>query len=342
MTIESSGPRINSTAAYEFSSSATNVFTGSDSNISRSSAGVLQVGTTAQNAAGSLLLTNLTASGTIQGGLVQAKLPSNYDGKAFSVLANDNTEIFRFENRHLWTNGVRIGDGNFPNTGGVGYWVANDVRYSANTVVAFSSSNTTISTPEVCWSRQNSTTIQIGTSGAANASGNLACTDLTASNAITAGGGVTVGKSGSGQTITGANTASNELVVSGGAGNICVLTSGAYGHQVLGSGRIGLGDVHYISWHNNSDGRGGGVSRISQSSAGVLQIGTTASNALGSLLLTNLTASGTVTSAFQTLTTDPTTTDLTASQSRLVKNSSTGTLKLWANDGGVMKSVALT
>ena len=52
--------------------------------------------------------------------------------------------------------------------------------------------------------------------------------------------------------------------------------------------------------------------------------------------------SSTVTSAFQTLSADPTTTDISAGNQRMVKNSTSGTLKLWANDAGTMKSVALT
>lgn len=55
-----------------------------------------------------------------------------------------------------------------------------------------------------------------------------------------------------------------------------------------------------------------------------------------------ITATGHVTSAFQTLSADPTTTDISAGNQRMVKNSTSGTLKLWANDAGTMKSVALT
>ncbi len=51
---------------------------------------------------------------------------------------------------------------------------------------------------------------------------------------------------------------------------------------------------------------------------------------------------GPVTSTFQSLSANPSTVDLTAGQSRLVKNTTSGVLSLWANDGGTMKSVALT
>lgn len=56
----------------------------------------------------------------------------------------------------------------------------------------------------------------------------------------------------------------------------------------------------------------------------------------------NATFSGTVTSTFQSLSANPTTVDLSAGQSRLVKNTTSGVLSLFANDGGTIKSVALT
>jgi hypothetical protein len=44
---------------------------------------------------------------------------------------------------------------------------------------------------------------------------------------------------------------------------------------------------------------------------------------------------------FISLSADPTTLDLTSGGSALYKNTTSGALKLWANDGGTMKSVAL-
>lgn len=38
----------------------------------------------------------------------------------------------------------------------------------------------------------------------------------------------------------------------------------------------------------------------------------------------------------------PTTADISSGNWAIYKNTTTGTLKLWANDGGVMKSVTLT
>lgn len=45
--------------------------------------------------------------------------------------------------------------------------------------------------------------------------------------------------------------------------------------------------------------------------------------------------------SFYTSTADPTSTDITSGCFSVWKNSGTGTIKLWANDGGTMKSVAL-
>jgi len=56
----------------------------------------------------------------------------------------------------------------------------------------------------------------------------------------------------------------------------------------------------------------------------------------------NLTVNGLLTHGFQTLVADPTTVDITTGLSRMVKNSTSGDLRLWANDGGSMKSVLLS
>ena len=46
--------------------------------------------------------------------------------------------------------------------------------------------------------------------------------------------------------------------------------------------------------------------------------------------------------SFISQTTDPTTTDIPANEWALYKNTTSGVLKLWANDGGTLKSVTLT
>lgn len=60
-------------------------------------------------------------------------------------------------------------------------------------------------------------------------------------------------------------------------------------------GYVRMASAHSVQWTAGNDAtNAGGVTRISQQSAGVVQIGTTSNNALGSLALANLTASGTI------------------------------------------------
>jgi len=50
----------------------------------------------------------------------------------------------------------------------------------------------------------------------------------------------------------------------------------------------------------------------------------------------------TVTTTFFTKSSDPTTTDITSGKFAVYKNTTSGLLKLWGNDGGTLKSVTLT
>jgi hypothetical protein len=73
-------------------SSTTNPASSQDTRISRNAAGVLQVGTTANNALGSLLLTNLTASGTVRvGTFTVGTLPSaSANTRALAFVTDSN------------------------------------------------------------------------------------------------------------------------------------------------------------------------------------------------------------------------------------------------------------
>lgn len=76
--------------------------------------------------------------------------------------------------------------------------------------------------------------------------------------------------------------------------------------MVFGGGFVQIDQpVYLISALFLTDVNGGGTTSISFSSAGVAQIGTTAANALGSLLLTNLTASGLLCAGVYTFATVP-------------------------------------
>lgn len=54
----------------------------------------------------------------------------------------------------------------------------------------------------------------------------------------------------------------------------------------------------------------------------------------------NMQLSGHITSAFQSLSADPSTLDISSGMSRLVKNTTSGEIRHWVNDGGVMKKSA--
>ena len=67
---------------------------------------------------------------------------------------------------------------------------------------------------------------------------------------------------------------------------------------------LGIGSLCQIAWASGSFSGGSvaGDTSLSRNAAGIVQIGTTTPNALGSLLLTNLTASGAITATPNTLT----------------------------------------
>ena len=62
--------------------------------------------------------------------------------------------------------------------------------------------------------------------------------------------------------------------------------------------------------------------------------------ATGTTIAGTLIATGHVTAGIQSLSTDPTGSDLASGQTRTIKNTSTGTTKVWLNDGGTFKSLA--
>jgi hypothetical protein len=94
--------------------------------------------------------------------------------------------------------------------------------------------------------------------------------------------------------LSGADASAN-LIATSASGGITISRAGAPGMWLFpGDGRYVMVSTGYTGWTSGSTPTSGQDSRISRSSAGVLQIGTTANNALGSLLLTNLTASGTL------------------------------------------------
>jgi hypothetical protein len=86
--------------------------------------------------------------------------------------------------------------------------------------------------------------------------------------------------------------------------------------------------------------QGTGELRINRFDANTLHIGNRFNTETRDLKLRNLIADGTLTSTIQDLSTDPVMgTDLLANQTRTIRNTSTGVIKSWINDGGTPKSV---
>lgn len=150
-------------------------------------------------------------------------------------------------------------------------------------------------------------------------------------------GGITFGTgtvAGTGSSITSAN-----------GGNLNVYSGGGIA-GAFGLNSFGLTSGGHLGWTGNaSDPTAARTAIISQSSAGVLQIGTTANNASGSLLLTNLTASGALITTPQTLsgagavnltTTSTHITTTGAAQPLTLANGTVGQIKIIAHsvDGG--------
>ena len=143
------------------------------------------------------------------------------------------------------------------------------------------------SAPTCYLSPQSAGVWQMGTT-TNNALGSLNLTNLTASGTVT---------------ISDANGSlqifNSAMVLRRGGGSSLLLENGNAGHplDLSASGPVNIvsaqGIPACLGFSNTRANLTPSV-RISQESAGVLQIGTTANNALGSLLLNNLTASGTL------------------------------------------------
>jgi hypothetical protein len=135
-------------------------------------------------------------------------------------------------------------------------------------------------------SRSADGVLQIGTT-ANNALGSLLLTNLTASGTVAANT----------LSLSGADASANAIATSA-SGGITISRAGAAGCWIYpGDGRYQMRSDGYIGITSGSNPVSGLDTSLSRASAGVWQMGTTANNALGSLLLTNLTASGTVTAS---------------------------------------------
>jgi hypothetical protein len=83
----------------------------------------------------------------------------------------------------------------------------------------------------------------------------------------------------------------------------------------------------------------GVTERMRLSTGGKLLIGTASDDGVNLLQVSGGGLfTGTVTSNFQSLSADPTTLDLSTGQTRTIKNTTSGSTKIWINDGGVLKA----
>ena len=163
---------------------------------------------------------------------------------------------------------------------------------------------------------------QIGVNDGTNGSTNwrdLILRDLTATRAITVAS--TVGDGGTVLTLSSSVVGATTLEL----------------HTYLG-GLINFSKIIAAPRVRITTGGGACVS----GTAGAIRIRNDADTADYPLMCSNLTASGTVTSTHSSSTTDLSTLDLTTSQTRMHKNTLSGLLKIFANDGGIIKSVTLT
>lgn len=136
----------------------------------------------------------------------------------------------------------------------------------------------------------------------------------TPSSTAVSGGRIGIGKNNPATTldvngdITASGTVNTTSVRDGGAGDhyMSSITRDLAGNYfTLGANGLKFGSNAGLMWQSGISIFGAHQTSLSQNAAGVIQIGTTANNALGSLLLTNLTASGTATLGIYTVATLP-------------------------------------
>jgi len=231
----------------------------------------------------------------------------------------------------------------------------NGVRIDGSRPLGFVNGHALSNSPDVTI-RRNSTGPSLETRSAGglrvrtadgSAAGALDCGALTASGSITGTQSITsttytYGQpqfrnsnygTGSGfQIVTAATTA-----IYGNGNAIVSFNDTVNGISIDGSRPLGwvnghaLANVADVSIRRNTTGPS-----IETRSAGGLSIRNADGSAAGAI------SCGIITHGFQTLTADPTTVDITTGLSRMVKNSTNGELRIWANDGGSMKSVLLS
>lgn len=192
--------------------------------------------------------------------------------------------------------------------------------------------------PDLTWGRDSAGVLGIYTSTAKTTKGALTCGAITASGVVdlqNSSNSTTAFRvrSAAGSVVLQIDTTNRNLVAGGDAFAVRTSTGGAY-----------LFNNGFLAITNSTDASSATADTfLSRSSAGVWQMGTTANNALGSLLLTNLTASGAVMETPTQSTINPTTVNIPTGQRRGWYNSTLAEFRDWVNIGGtLLKSAAYT
>lgn len=300
-----------------------------DGNLNRLSAGLLQIGTGGSaNALGSLNLVNLTASGVVFTG----QSGSDYAAALFQSLRLGQTRTITWSNTDLSPGGgtadlilgraasatLRHGDADVSSGA-----IAQFVTFQGNTGASTTGPKGTIK-GAVGGSGAASVGGEVSIVGGITsaAAGTGGAVSLYGGGALGSGTtpvlGLTVAANGAVATpvsvvIGGATPGTNTLSVTGvanfgggGASNngwTFDSSVGTLNYLVSGTSRLAFTDStslkvlnsYSVLWSNSGSGVATIDTSLSRSAAGILQVGTTAANALGSLNLTNLTAGNNLT-----------------------------------------------
>jgi hypothetical protein len=270
-----------------------------DTSLSRNAAGVWQMGTTANNALGSLNLTNLTASGTVTAGVVTGSTSLNTN----AISRNTPTATLNMGYGSMATgfHSVTIGaGGSLTNSTGIaGYLrldsIVNQTGTAGSTDFLINRTETALGSGAhnfldcqragVSLTRIDRTG-SITTLGVTNFLGATQGTNSWWSATVqdVVSGNFTIGSQNSGAGFI--FTSAGVLILSalGSSTNAWAIDSTA--------GHLRFANTSRLAFSSTTSSSGATDVNISRNAAGVGQIGTTANNASGSLLLTNLTASG--------------------------------------------------
>lgn len=345
------GLRIGSSSHFGVTNNDTSAAGGSDTRWSRASAGVWRAGTTADNALGSVQLLNLTASGTI-----------------VSTRPNNNT-ILEFTSRFgtsAGLNGGRMIVNDFYNSvqdvpsgyleinfgnGGTGVaFTGRDVNSSFYTDGGFFCFGRDIFVRRDAanvWAQRNGTNGQRSriyntfTSDTNLRALQLDCTDATnirIGSLVGSLGGTALGLQFGATNAAGAWTSWLGIATSGNVSVFGNLTyQGGYGgdQNYWYARRLSL--VSGPTSYNTDAVIDRGTAQIVVLANNGVSIRNGANNADAPLACSNITATGFVTSAFQSLSADPSTIDIPSGSNRIVRNTTSGEVRDWVNDGGVMK-----